>query len=68
MMTDEEWDEQEEHAERIYEVKKMISAQLEQAGVPALPWELENDVYVGGPLTVILEALDGWRSELEELG
>ena len=67
-MTDEEYDEQEERAERISEVKKRIAVQLEQAGVTALPWELEGDVYVDGPLTVILEALDGWRSELEELG
>ena len=67
-MTDEKWDEQEARAERIHEVKKMITVQLEQAGVTALPWELEGDVYVEGPLTVILEALDGWRSELEELG
>lgn len=67
-MTDQEYDEQEERAERISEVKKMIAVQLEQAGVTALPWELEGDVYVAGPLTVILEALDGWRSELEELG
>lgn len=67
-MTDEEYDEQEEHAERISEVKKMITVQLEQAGVTALPWELEGDIYVEGPLTVILEALEGWRSELEELG
>ena len=67
-MTDEEYDEQEERAERISEVKKRIAVQLEQAGVTALPWELEDDIYVEGPLTVILEALAGWRSELEELG
>ena len=67
-MTDEDYDEQEERAERISELKKRIAVQLEQAGVTALPWELEDDIYVEGPLTVILEALDGWRSELEELG
>ncbi len=67
-MTDEEYAKQEERAERISEVKKMIAVQLEQAGVTAMPWELEDDIYVEGPLTVILEALDGWRSELEELG
>ena len=62
------YDEQEERAERISEVKKAIAVQLEQAGVTALPWELEGDIYVEGPLTVILEALEGGRSELEELG
>lgn len=67
-MTDEEYQEAEERAERISEIKKRTSLQIEQAGATALPWEIEDDIYVEGPLTVILEALEGWRSEIEELG
>lgn len=67
-MTDEEYDAQEEDAERIGSLKREISDVLKEAGVLAYPYQLENDIYVSGPLTVILEAVEGWRSELEELG
>lgn len=67
-MTDEEYDAQEEAAERIGSLKRGISDVLKEAGALAYPYQLENDIYVSGPLTVILEAVEGWRSELEELG
>lgn len=68
MMTDEEWNEQEERAERISELKRELSAHLKAAGISAFPYELEGDVLVQGPLSTIMEFCQQWRSEIEELG
>lgn len=60
---------QEDEAERIAELKRDISADLNGLdGVNAFPYELERDVFVQGPLSVILEWAHDWRSEIEELG
>lgn len=61
-------DEDEEYAERISEVKSEVAAAMEAVGVVAEPHTLENDLWVTGPLTAILEAAHEYRSEIEELG
>lgn len=67
-MNDEEYAEQEERAERIAEVKRELADDLNQYGVAAFPFMLENDVFVEGPLSVIMEFCQANRSEIEELG
>lgn len=60
---------QEEEAERVSELKRELSADLNGLdGVNAFPYELERDILVQGPLSVILEWAHDWRSEIEELG
>lgn len=66
--TDAEYDEQEARAERISQVKKDLADDLNQYGVSAFPFMLENDVLVEGPLSVIMEFCQANRSEIEELG
>lgn len=62
-------EEPEARAERIYELKREISADLNRlGGVTAFPWKLENDIEVHGPLSQIIEWARDWRSEIEELG
>lgn len=68
MNEDEEYREKEERAERIADLKRELSLSLEREGVSAFPWELGNDIYVSGPLSVIVEWARDWRSEIEELG
>lgn len=67
-MTEEEWLEQEERADRISEVKSSLAEGLNHVGVAAFAHMLENDVFVEGPLTKIMEFCQEWRSEIEELG
>lgn len=68
-MSDEEYQLQEEEAERISELKRELSADLIRLdGVHAFPYEYERDILVQGPLSVILEWAHDWRSEIEELG
>lgn len=58
-----------EDAERFAEVKRDIANALAAAGVNyASATDMENDVYVEGPLSVIYEVAREWRSEIEELG
>lgn len=60
---------QEEAAERISELKRDLSEELNLLSeVNAFPYELERDILVHGPLSVILEWAHDWRSEIEELG
>jgi len=63
------WDEEEGRAERLHELKRDLSASLNSFGsITALPWELEGDIEVHGPLSEIIEWAQDWRSEIEELG
>lgn len=65
-MTDAEWDEQEERAERLSELKTELADDLAQFGVHSE--RMENDLYVHGPLSIIMEFCQANRSEIEELG
>lgn len=68
-MTDEEYVEQEEQAERMSELKRMLGDDLEaQTSVQVEKWQLEDDLYVSGPLSEIIEWGYAYRSEIEELG
>lgn len=68
-MVDEEYDEQEERAERMSELKSMLAGDLEaQTSVQVEKWQLEDDLYVSGPLSEIIEWAQAYRSEIEELG
>lgn len=63
------YDEEEERAERVAELKQEISAALSNVGVGAYPYELEGDLYVEVALTDIVKVYLEWRSEIdEELG
>jgi hypothetical protein len=63
------YDEEEERAERVAELKNEISFALGQVGVNSFPFELEGDIYVEGSLKKIVEVYLDWRSEIdEELG
>lgn len=68
-MTDEEYEEQEERAERISELKKTLSDVINHRSNlgHAYPFEIEGDILYEGPLTPLLEFFDDYRSELEEL-
>lgn len=59
---------EEERAERISELKEELGNSLEKEGVVVGKWMIEDDLYVSGSLTSILNWARGWRSELEELG
>jgi hypothetical protein len=64
----EEWTE-EDDAEILLQIKTDLANALAAGGVNyASATDLENDVYVEGPLSVIVEAIRDWRSEIEELG
>lgn len=64
-----EYDEAEEAAERMGELKLDISKALRDVGVHADPFMLERDIYVGGALSNIVKVYLEWRSEIdEELG
>lgn len=60
--------EHEEYLERIREVQNEVSRALDRAGVTALPYLFEDDIYVEGALTDIVKVYLDWRSEIEELG
>lgn len=68
-MTDEEYDEQEEQAERISAIKEILSLLINENPFlgSANPFELENDIFYSGPLAALLEFFQENRSELEEL-
>lgn len=68
MQTEEEWDEAEERAERMGDLKRQLAVSLEGEGVSAYPWKTEGDIWVEGPLSVIVEWAREWRSEIDELG
>lgn len=68
MLTDEEYDEREAEAEHFSELKSDLADELRRVGVEAFPFDLERDVLVSGPLSVIMEFCRDWRSEIEELG
>lgn len=61
-------DQDDEYYERQSEVKKELTEALKSVGVNAWPWELEDDILVEGPLSVIMEFCQDYRSEIEELG
>ena len=67
-----EWHDQEEaeRAERIHEVKYALAAAIatETEDVESEPSRLEDDLWVEGPLSQIMEFCREWRSEIEELG
>lgn len=58
----------EDDQERIAHLKSEMTVALIRRGVQALPFEIEGDIYVEGPLSVIAEFCQDWRSEIEELG
>lgn len=63
------YDEEEGRADRLHELRRDMGAELNALdGVGCDPWRIRDDLYVVGPLSVILEWAQGWRSELEELG
>lgn len=69
MTEDEEYELQEEEAERFSELKGGLAESLNAIqSVSAHPYELERDIFVQGPLSVIIEWAHDWRSEIEELG
>lgn len=68
-MDDEEYRLQEEEAERISELKGELAESLNAIrSVSAHPYMLERDIFVHGPLSVLIEWAQDWRSEIEELG
>lgn len=69
MTDDEEYALQEEEAERFSELKGELAESLNSIGsVSAHPYMLEREIFVQGPLSVIVEWAHDWRSEIEELG
>lgn len=63
-------EEERERAERIHEVKHILAGALafETEDVESEPTRLEDDLWVEGPLSQIMEFCQSWRSEIEELG
>lgn len=60
---------QEEEAERFSELKGGLADSLNAIrSVSGHPYMLERDIFVQGPLSVIIEWAREWRSEIEELG
>jgi len=59
----------EEREDRIHDLKLQMGAELNALnGVACDPWRLREDLHVTGPLSVIIEWAQDWRSEIEELG
>jgi hypothetical protein len=70
-MLETDWNEQEERAERISELKSRLSESIQAhtgGFIQAFPFEAEGDIIVHGPLSAIVEWARDWRSEIEELG
>ena len=65
---EQDWQDAEEHADRIHDLKEELGESLEDEGIIVEKWRVENDLHVTGELTTILNWAQGWRSELEELG
>jgi hypothetical protein len=64
-----DYDEEEERAKRLVELKRQLSADLEsRTSTVADRWRAEDDIYVAGYLSEILEWAHDWRSKIEELG
>lgn len=62
-------DEERERAERIAEVKRDLAQSFELSVSGEADYsQMENDVWVEGPLSEIFEWAQDWRSEIEELG
>lgn len=65
-----DYDEEQERAERIHELKYELAGALsfETEEVEAFPEKAGDDLWVEGPLSQIMEFCHDWRSEIEELG
>lgn len=62
------YDDTEGRADRIHDLKKTLSKSLEErTSTNAYPWQAEDDIYVEGYLSEIIEWAQDWRSEIEEL-